>query len=222
MKAIRNTLFSLTLLASVLALYCPKTLAMGDKDPQGSGGHMPESGQEQQEDHVQPEETGKVDSPENDDLVSAKNGDEDDKISGDDKGDKKGDSKDGNKKADKVLDKTKGFIPVVVGCALWPFKFVRSAVDWTADKAFITSVFEGVGGWGLWKERCIGKWLTKHKTGLGRVVVIAAIASAGYYAWNKYQELKKQNEKDEIPSDFRAFFDADEEDAEATFPTSAQ
>ncbi len=219
MKAIRNTLFSLTLLASVLALYCPKTLAMGGKDQQGSGGHMPESGQEQQEDHVQPEETGKVDSPENDDLVSAKNGDEDDKISGDDKGDKKGDSKDGNKEPTKTTKK--GFISTLGGLVLLPL----NAVDWIATP--ITSLFGTVGGWGLWKERYIGKWLTNRKTGLGRLlgrlVVIAAVSSAGYYVWNKSQEWKKQNEEEDNNFDInRLFFDENEEDADVTFPENAQ
>ncbi len=204
MKAIRNTLFSLTLLASISVLYCSNP----DDGQQDKG---------QSDGYVKPKEENDPVLAKNNDPVSEKNGDEDDKISGDDKGDKKGDSKDGNKKADKVLDKPKGFISVVVGCALLPL----NAVDWTADKAFITSVFEGVGGWGLWKERWIGKKLQNYRIGLGRVVVISAIGLVGYYAWNKYQERKKQNEEDE-KFDFRAFFDENEEDADVTFPTNAQ
>ncbi len=175
MKAIRNTLFSLTLLTSVSALYCPKTLAMEGDDPQGS-----------------------VDSSVEKPI-------------------KKEDVEDDSKKQIDALEKTKGFIPAVVGFPLLPL----NAVDWIADKAPITSTFEWIGGWGLWKERCIGKGLQNYKTGLGRVVVIAAIVSAGYYAWNKYQELKKQNEEDEI-SNFRVFFDSNEEVDDVTFPTNVQ
>ncbi len=203
MKAIRNTLFSLTLLASVSVVYYPKTLADG-----GQTGLVPaEPVNPVSAEPVHPVSAEPV-HPVSAEPVNPVSAEPVNPVSAEPVS-----SVPAEPAPEEVLaTKTKGFIPAVVGFALCPFKYVdRKAA----------SIFEGVGGWGLWKERWIGKKLQNHKIVLGRLVVIAALGSAGYYAWNKYQEWKKQNEKDE-KFDFRAFFDENEEDADVTFPTNAQ
>lgn len=188
MKMIRNTLLSLTLLVSVPVLYAEDVQPGADQDQIQS-----QTQDSPSESQAAPSESQSSPSESTDDKPAV--GATDVKSSGE-----------GEKQDPQGPGMLKRCASGVAGFACLPFTGGMSVVDRIARMTWTTSMIEGIGNVGFLKENFVGRTFQNHKTGLARVIVLTGLGTAGYFAWNKYQEWQEQQEQDES-FDVRAFFE---------------
>lgn len=99
----------------------------------------------------------------------------------------------------KVNEEATGIFAKLQAMAYWP----ADMTDFVADKTYVTSLVAGIAGLSFLKGGTIATWMTTHKAGISRTLVLSATTALLYVAWNKYN--KWQDDEQEIEFDSELF-----------------